>query len=72
MAGIELTNYPTSALYPGAVLIIGCERQESGDVYLRVSADPDDYIGFRAGPAADGAERAWNTSHSTHLWAVPR
>jgi hypothetical protein len=67
---VELTTSPAAAFSPGAHHVGRCERQENGDVWLYVGVD--DYFVFPAGDAAEGAERAWNATFTTHLWLVER
>jgi hypothetical protein len=65
---VEFTSSPVAALM-GAALVVGCERQENGDVWLYLHARYlNEYVGFPAGEDADAAERAWNATHHTHLW----
>jgi hypothetical protein len=72
MAMVELTSSPVAALVRG-VLVVGCERQESGDVRLYLGARyRNEYAVFPAGDDADRAENAWNATHHTHLWLVER
>lgn len=53
----------------GAELVVGCERQENGDVWIYLNARYlNDYAVFPAGEGADAAERAWHATHSSHLW----
>jgi hypothetical protein len=72
MAAIELTSSPVAALL-GGTLVVGCERQENGDVWLYLGARYlGEYMVFSAGESADFAERAWHATHTTHLWMVER
>jgi hypothetical protein len=65
---VELTSSPAAALI-GGELVVGCERQESGDVWLYLGARYlNNYAVFPAGEDADRAERAWNATNSSHLW----
>lgn len=68
---VKLTSGPIDAFDPTAVLVVGCERQEDGDVRLYLDARYlNEYAVFPAGEQADTAGRAWNATHTTHLWMV--
>jgi hypothetical protein len=69
---VELTSSPVDALL-GGVLVVGCEREDSGDVRLYLGARyRNEYAVFPAGDDADRAERAWKATNHTHLWLVER
>lgn len=70
---LELTSSPIAALCGPAELVVGCERQENGDVRLYLRARYlNEYAVVPAGEWADAAERAWTATNTTHLWMVER
>jgi hypothetical protein len=55
----------------GGMLVVGCERQKNGDVWLYLGARYlSEYAVFPAGRQADRAEHAWNATHQCQLWMV--
>ena len=69
---VTLSTCPVDALM-GGILVTGCEREGSGDVRLYIGPRyHNEYVVFPAGADADAAERAWDATHSSHLWLVER
>jgi hypothetical protein len=67
----RLSSSPVDALSPGAALVTGCERDDSGDVRLYLHARYlNEFVTLPAGEVADAAERAWAGTSSSHLWLI--
>jgi hypothetical protein len=71
-SSVELTTLPLADMI-GGELVVGCEPQENGDVWLYLNArHRNEYAVFPAGEAAARAKRAWHATGRTHLWMVTR
>lgn len=72
-ADFHITTNPTDALIGNAVTVVGCERQDDGDLRLYIGLRSKGvYVLLRAGDAADGAERRWHGTNTTGwMWITP-
>jgi hypothetical protein len=69
VSGLRLSSSPIDAMCFPSRLVVGCERDEAGDVRLYLDARYLNEFGtLPAGEDADAAERAWAASFTSHLW----